>query len=494
MNRFVTVIFYSLFCIYFYCTNTEVAYSRDKTVSPISYGLFKAKTGEERYEVLLKTHQDALIKGIKVDYSKIDTIDISIPVNGQSIPLGITNDFSGVVFRVTNHTKDFFLFSYQNVATEISVSSYAVDKRSFGDYSSLNNGKKLLIVEDKNPWVNNRTGYSYGHVRKDILLLENGRAQNKTIMPYDNSNSSVSCKYYDIDRIPYIQLSNLSLVRTADCTYKTFLCNILGVNDVVIKNVSIMTPPNDMVSDLVFYINDCTNVSFEDVTINGTYSRTDYSGYGICMDNIWNFKAKNLNCNANWGIFGNNNINTAALQNCDINRFDVHCYGKDITFTNCTFRAFYNQFSSIYGKIEFYNCKFIDFTPVLFEPSYNAYVKFNLRFKDCEVYSSNNHNHLIYAVGLNGESTTERKELSRQEYPNLYIDGLKIVGGEPYYIYLFEKKAIQWPNDDVPGIKRIKNVSFVANDRQTLYNSNQQLSIIEQGKDFLKRLFSRLIQ
>lgn len=407
------------------CVSNSLTVSYKGSISPNIYGLQQAKTGEERYEILLRTHKEAVQKGLMVDYRGIDTINLTIPKGAESIPLGSINDFNGVVFNVSNQNKDVYLFSYVNKAEPIDVPAHLIDKGLFLEIPRLNSGKKLLVIEDQNPWVENRKGYSYGHIRRDILLLKYGKAQNQTIMPYDNQQSLPKCKVYDLG-IPYIKIEKLILNRTDNSSYKTFMCNIVGTNNVQINNVTINTPKNDMVEDLAINIVDCTNVYFENVTINGTYSRSDYSGYGICMNNIWNFYAFNLYGNGDWGVFGNNNINVATLENCEINRFDTHCYGRDFAFSTIKFFKWYNQFSSVFGDIKFKDCEFRSFTPVLYEPSYNAINEHRLSFNDCTFYADVDHNSLI-KVGSTNTERNSRPELNKKCWPQLFIKNLKVV-------------------------------------------------------------------
>ena len=61
------------------CAATGHVNGGKKDVSPFEFGLAKAKTGEEQYDVLLKTHKAAVSKGVNVDYTGIDTIRIEIP-------------------------------------------------------------------------------------------------------------------------------------------------------------------------------------------------------------------------------------------------------------------------------------------------------------------------------------------------------------------------------------------------------------------------------
>lgn len=405
--------------------STAAASNRfNNSISPNDFGLQKAKTGEDRYVVILKTHKEAIRRGVTVDYHGIKELNLTIPLNAESIPLGSENEFAGVVFNVTNKSQNSFLFQFKNIPHSIDVTAKEIDKGGKFKSPVLNKGLKLLVVEDKNPWVKNRLGYSYGHVRRDIICIRKGRGQNKPIMPYNNVYSAPSCNYYDCS-VPGVRISGLTMNRTAASTSETYLCQIVGVNNVLIKDIIINTVLNDMVEDMAINILDCTNVNIDNVTINGTYSRTNYSGYGICMNNIWNFSAKKLIAKANWGIFGNNNINSARIENSDINRFDVHCYGRDVSFDNVVFNDLYNQFSSVFGTIAFEKCTFNNFTPVLYEYSYNTYNEHNLIFNNCTFNPSIRRNYLVFA-GILSDVRNERNELYKKCWPKLSIKNMII--------------------------------------------------------------------
>ena len=155
-------------------------------VSPYDFGLANAKSGIERYQVLLKTHHAAVSSGVDVDYTGIDTVRIEIPVKASRIPLTRYNDFKGCVFQVKNRTNNTWLFTIENKETPITVDKRRIDSGDFRSIDSLKHGRVLLLIEDENPWVQNRKGYSYGHQRRDILLIENAIAKNSVIMPYNN--------------------------------------------------------------------------------------------------------------------------------------------------------------------------------------------------------------------------------------------------------------------------------------------------------------------
>lgn len=435
MNRDIVFLMFLLLLIG--CSSTRAINHRDKDVSPNDYGLLEAKNGEETYWAIYRAHNEAVLKGVNVNYNGIEKLVIDIPSNALSIPLSDNNDFKGVTIVVRNQSKDIVLFSKINSSSPIDVKKADIDKGSFTTIEQLKQGYHLLKIIDDNPWVVNRAGYTYGHFRKDILLVHNGYAKNSTIAPYNNKDSNPSCSVYDLNNP--ISFKNITFLRDSTSSYKTFLLAIQGYNNVNIHSVSITTPPSNLVADCVMQLYDCTNVSFEDVSINGTYSRVDYSGYGIAMDNIWNYKANRLYCDANWGIFGNNNINLARIENSSINRFDVHCYGRDISFKKVHFNKLYNQFSSIFGDIIFDKCTFHHFIPVAYEYTYNAFTNHNVTFKDCHVCFEHGRCYLFY-VGSISSDNTNRPIIIEKHLPNVFIKNMLIeapVGDERMEIYRF---------------------------------------------------------
>ena len=430
-----------------------------RSISPIEYGLNKARLGEERFQVLYKTHTAAISSGAVVSYKGIKSIDVVIPKDAKSIPLTTVNDFAGVEFNVKNTQKDFYLFTYAAKATPIKVSKQDIDGGSFKRYPQLKKGRVLLVISDENPWVQNRQGYKYGHVRKDILLLKNGKAQNKTVMPYNNAASSPTCTYYLVTD-KGLAFSNITLNRSKDSSKKTYLVSVAGVDGLTLSGVTIHTPENQGQSDAAISIKECTNVTFKDVTIDGTYSRKDYSGYGVSLNTIWIFKATNMIGHGNWGVFGTNNVNVASFEDSEINRFDIHCYGRDVSFQNVRFVDLYNQFSSVFGAIRFIDCVFDDFTPVLFETSYNTYVPVDIYFSNCKFNLTKGHNYLIRAGRIDG-TDNERTELRGKYWPNVYIDGLTVsVPNDVSEAYVFLVSGNKVGEIDGFDAIRMKDVTF----------------------------------
>lgn len=405
------------------CTSSVHA----KTLSPLDFGLLKAHTGEERFEVLYTTHSVAVERHCGVSYKGIQRIEIEVPKSAKSIPLSYFTDFADVEITVKNKNKSISLFVLTQELQKIDVSKEDLINKAFRGYSVLNTGNKLLVIEDKTPWVKNRSGYSFGATRKDILLLKKGVAENDVIASYQNSTSMPLFYYCSVYKKRSI-IKNLEFVRSADSDHITTLFNISNQNNVLIQNVSVTTPPETgLYGDAIIYFENCTKITLEDIIVNGTYSTSDKYGYAISMNNVWNSHFIRLKAHGDWGIFGNNNLNHAVLDDCDINRFDIHCYGRDVYSFGTVFRDKYNQFSSLFGDLYFENCQFIDSIPVLFEPSYSAYTPFSLEIKRCIIKCREGKPYLINAGFLEPSSIEAREELRKVSWPNIKLDNVDVL-------------------------------------------------------------------
>ncbi len=421
--RYRLFIFLLLFLV-LSCSATNHLGKNSKDISPNDFGFANAKTGVERYQVLVKTHKAAIEAGVNVDYTGIDTIKLEIPVKPSRIPLAQNNDFKGCVFFVKNTSKKCWLFDRRHEGIPITIDKGLIDKGDFRSVEELKRGRYLLIVEDENLWVQQRRGKKYGHTRKDVLLVENGVAKNAVVMPYNNEYSKPKCTYVKLGKEPLV-IKNVSIVRDSGCTFLTHIMNIAGADDVRFENVSIKTPKSSMTDDRGISIYDCTNVTMDNVRIEGTYSHTDHSGYGVFLNNVWNYTSTNMYGKANWGIFGNNNVNVARIEDSQINRFDIHCYGRDISFKNVRFFDLYNQYSSVYGFIRYDKCTFTNFVPVLNGGSYNAFVEHDVVMTDCVFNVTREKNYVFSFSRLNG-AANERQELTQKRLPNVRIKNMVV--------------------------------------------------------------------
>lgn len=409
--------------ILLFCTISIHVHGRG--LSPLEFGLKEANNAIERFWVLHRTHTTAIAQNTNISYHGIDTIRIEIPINAVTIPLAENTDFAKSVIIVTNRSQDFCLFSMCNETVPIEISKQILDTSDFTHIKELCKGYYILNVEDETPWVAHRTGYNSGAVRRDILLIKNGKAINKCIIPYNDSISIPKCSYVNVSKKNKL-ISGATIIRSNNSTYKTFCFKFENQNQLELRNIYIRTPKSDLYGDIAINFICCTNIHCNNITIDGTYSQNNKYGYGIGMNNVWNSRFTNLTAHANWGIFGTNNVNLCTLTNCDINRFDIHCYGRDVYCKNIIFRNLYNQFSSFYGDLTFDNCQFINFVPILIEDSYSAYTTFNITFKNCNITADSRRPYLIDMRSGVITKSPVRKELSRLNWPNLFIDNMVV--------------------------------------------------------------------
>ena len=422
--------------LHVFCASNIQAQTR--TVSPQQYGYDEAKNGEERFAALYRTHAEAVRQGAVVDYSGLNEIDLVIPPDAKSIPLTGNNDFSGVTFNVKNTSKNFILFQRTFAIEPIAITKCMIKRGRYSSIKKMTNGRALLIIEDKTPWVETRKGYNYSAIRKEAIIVENGKACNNPIYSYNTKQSNPIAFYRSLDGNNGTTIANLTLNRSKGSTYITYLLKISNDDGVNLTNINVNTPESTLTKDAIITIENATNVVFKNVLINNTYSDVKTYGYGVSLENVFNVQFDHFSGYGKWGVFGNNNVNKATFLNCRMNRFDIHCYGKDVTFNNCEFFDLYNQFSSFYGKLIFNRCTFTNFIPVSLEMSYNAYTGFEVYFEKC-TFNTTSERHSLISVGRIDEVGGERFELQQLCWPNVYVNNLTVnagYGANPLYVFV----------------------------------------------------------
>lgn len=64
-------LFYIIFCGLYFLLYSFFSSGRKQDLSPLNFGLAKARNGVERYNVLYETHKAAIAAGVNVDYTGI---------------------------------------------------------------------------------------------------------------------------------------------------------------------------------------------------------------------------------------------------------------------------------------------------------------------------------------------------------------------------------------------------------------------------------------
>lgn len=472
-NQRITLLFIVLFCLTGNAVFAQQNHKHDtlSTISPLDFGLETAETDSARYEVLYATHAHAVATGANVSYAGIESLTIEVPSEAAPIPLTRNSDFGGLTLTVKNYSKSKYLFSLTDTLwNHIELDPKVADNGNFSEVEELRVGVHQVVLEDLHPWVDNRIGYGYGAMRKDILLVRDGRAVNRPISPYSTDSTQLAAKFHFTDEA-LKTISELTIIRDTSSTAKTYCFYIDGINNLKISRVTIYTlDTKNMYADNAIHIVNSTNVTLQDVLIEGTYSRTNNYGYGILMNNVWNSTFLQLIAHANWGIFGTNNLSNTTLRNCDINRFDIHCYGRDVYIYNCMFSKLYNQFSSVFGTVLFEGCHFSNFIPVLIETSYNAYTPFDLTFKNCTFDAYSLRNYLI-SIGKVDKQLNSRPELTQKCWPNIQIQNMTVnVKENLSKVILFYPKGQASNSVDYISNVKINGLQFTYSDTSTLSN------------------------
>ena len=161
------------------------------------------------------------------------------------------------------------------------------------------------------------------------------------------------------------------------------------------------------------------------------------------------------------GVFGNNYVNKTTLRNSHVNRFDVHCYGRDIIMENCLFDAYGFLYSSIFGTVIFRKCTFKNVFPCLNRLDFNAYTPFNLIFDRCSFEFDDKHYALVNLSNID-DIINPRPELSEKCLPNIDIENCIFhLFPEVKYLYMFYVGGCKYPYP-IKGLSelRVNDVVF----------------------------------
>ena len=402
--------------------------ARAQAISPLDYGLLEAASGMGRYFALYNAHVDALYRGVAVDYSGIDSLDIELPPAWKSIPLGPYTDFGGLVLTVTNHAHHGALFSLTQSAVPLELDKRVVDGLDFGGVPELAVGHHLLVLEDQTPWTERR-GYGYQQYRRDLIVVHDGKGVNAPVASWNTEATNLKAYCYAFDPGVVSVVRNLTMHRAKGCTFRTGCLAVSGMHAVRIEHVRVTTPRSRMIADGVFSVNNSAAVQFLRDTVEGTYSgygSTRNYGYAFSLNNLYDTRFEDVAARGNWGVFGSNNLSHTYLEGCDLDRFDIHCYGRDAWLKRCTLRQRQTQFSSMYGTVKFDSCRFVDCIPVRIRSSYNAYTPFDIEMNDC-TFELTPRYHSLVNVMLLDTADNPRPELKEKCWPNLRVNRMTVV-------------------------------------------------------------------
>lgn len=396
---------------------------------------------------IMTIHQEAFKKGDAIIYPKKKTFQITIPKGFEAIPLTSHTDFNGCTFIVENTSHKTFLFKLTATTAPIPI-TLAKNQLKAGVRLALSDtSPKLIFVKDQEVWTNRNDYDAQGHIintkgtyyRSDLLFAEDNIIVNDPITTYDNASDPV-CQYINVSTTPKV-FCNLNLVRKESSTAVTDLLYVNQQYNVTIKNISVKTelqsdPLKRFYNDQCFLINNTAKVIMTKVSVDNTYSAQAIWGYAVEMNNVWNCSFKKISIAAIRGGFNTTCSNTLTFDHCQLNRVDVHYYGKDITCRNCSFTNklndfhVYNRFASFYGTLVYDHCYFDGHLPVRIDSEYNAFTPFDVVMDNCTLkipFSQSARYNCICHIPVLEKTQNKREELEKKCLPNLSLSRLTVI-------------------------------------------------------------------
>ena len=237
-------------------------------VSPFDFGLREAESDTDRYWSLYHAHTEALARGHEVSYEGIDVLEIELPSDFKSIPLGPRTDFGGLVLYVTNHARHGTLFTMPNRQQELTITKHHTETGDFQMVAELSTGDKLLVLNDKNPWTE-RIGYGYRVFRQDIIWVHDGKGMNKPIAPWNTDSTRLNASFYDVDTSEKV-FRGLTLHRRESSTFRTSCLYLNGQFNVLVEDVHVTTPKSKMIADGVFGVNNSARITLDTLSPSTT--------------------------------------------------------------------------------------------------------------------------------------------------------------------------------------------------------------------------------
>lgn len=457
--------------------NVSLSGSISSELSPYMFG-FRPNQADSYSEIYL-THLAAKELGTSISYNGIKEVNIRVSAGFESIPLTGQDDFCGAVFHITNtqSTGSYILFTLTG-EEDIVPNSIILDNVRNGNYSLDNNKQYTLFVKDTKLWTARRGATSAeDRYREDVICIRNNKAINYPCTTY-GTDVSIECTLME-DKPYQRYLRNLTAIREDGIGMIKFIsieyCSNMEISNVTLNTFKGNNTPKN--GDNAFIMKHCALFNITNMNINNVYSVSG-SGHGYELDTVYHIVYDNITgYDNNWGIFGANNVNDVAVYNSNINRFDVHCYGRDIKFYNCTFTGNkYNQFSGMYGIISFEDCIFgSQFVPYLQEGTYNAYTFHELIFRNCQLYS----NRGLYLYGFE-KATNPRSELADKYLPSIRMENITYYSSNTFNLILVDSPLT--PDGNFQGMMGLYDVTVdglrIASTRQNFNIANTPIAIL----------------
>ena len=406
------------------------------------------------YSALKSAIEPLVSQGVtKVNFPPITgdgVVEYIIPATGSFIKLPPQVNFNEwTIVGINQKGQKWPLFSLEKFSTDrrtdFHLTKTDVDEGNFMKCPELCTGRKMLVLKDEKEWTYRTDGNDTGpFYRNDVIALNNGVPENSPIAPWDTPSTALSYYYYEANDVPVI-IENLTFKRHRDPgSYGIMkLIRADGKNDVTFRNIKVGFIESSgnitKTEDACFEVYNSAHVKFININVNGTYSSATAYGYAFYLDNDYDISFHDVTATGLWGVIGTRNLNRTYLKNCVMNRFDIHCYGRDVRCVDCTFVneesnvRISNDYSSFFGTLHYENCTFRKSLPVFLASNYHAYSGFDLIMDSCTLDGSNIPydpdfivDGIIIKAGFVETPDKKRPEFQKINWPNVHIINLTL--------------------------------------------------------------------
>lgn len=377
-------------------------------------------------------------------------VEYEIPAGGAFLKLPPQVDFNGWTIVAKNlHNYKWPLFSFEKYSherkTDFHLTKADVDAGNYSRCAELCSGRKMLVLKDQKEWTYRTDRNDMGpFFRHDVIALNDGVPDNRPIAPWNTPSTALSYYYYEANTVPAI-FENLTLKRYRDTEGHGIakLIRVDGKYDVTLRNINVQFVEDAgniaKTEDACFEVYNSAHVRFENIQINGTYSSEIAYGYAFYLDNVFDVSFRNVHATGLWGVIGTRNLNRTFLKDCQMNRFDIHCYGRDVRCVDCVFdNVHFNwriscDYSSFFGTLHYERCTFRRIIPVFLASDYHAYSGFDLVMDSCTLdypnhtsAASSGCDAIIVKAGCVETPENKRPEFQKTEWPNVHIVNLTL--------------------------------------------------------------------
>lgn len=348
-------------------------------------------------------------------------------------------DFKNTIINIENNFGPATIFKAENTFSSITVSKEALDGKDFSSIVEDDRKTYLLNVYDGNRWCYRGDEQDKDiFTRRDLIYIVNGQAFNNVISTYNNSASSPVASIVDVTNSSF-NFCNASF--TFSGTYACTLLMLKGRDKCLISDININVINTDLAPSSIFDITDSANIEFSNCKFLNSYDDLGGSAYIFYLNNIYNVLFSNVIANSlKWGVMGGDNINTLTVVDSQINRVDIHCYGKTINIERTNFILSYNQFSGIFDYIKFKSCNFNNQTSILYEGTYKSWIKHDVFFEDCCF--NNKQTISLYYTAPIADLSGQRLELQKAVLPNVYFKNCKFKSS--YYQLFYSDSTVSF--------------------------------------------------